>query len=148
MHITNSSRKALDALAAETAWTPAFSEVRRSRATERARGAWQRQLFLDKMLDDDSPNLDEWPRVIRDAILQQHGMDDQLDCLFKTPFPYQLKHCEHWCFFPADYMSDEAITARFKCEFGIRELVWYQNPKQNPLMKCSIHFHVFVKKLV
>ena len=142
----NPSRKALDALAAETGWTPAFSEVRRSQATESARGAWQRKLFIDKMMEDDSPNIEDWPRVIRDAILSQHGMDEQLDCLFKTPFPYQLERCEHWCFFPADYMSDEAITARFKRKFGIREFVWYENPKKNPLMKCCIHYHVFVKK--
>ena len=146
MHITNPSRKALDALAAETAWTPAFSEVRRSRATERARGAWQRQLFLDKMMEDDSPNLEEWSRIVRDAILEQHGMDDRLNCLFKTPFPYQLKHCEHWCFFPADYMSDEAITELLKAKFKDKGFVFYKNPKASTMMKFCEIFHVFVKK--
>ena len=140
------SKQELDALAMKTGWTPAFSEVRRSRATERARGAWQRQLFLDKMLDDDSPNLEDWPRVIRDAILQQHGMDEKLDCLFKTPFPYQLKHCEHWCYFPAFRSSTVEITELLKAKFKDKEFVFYKNPKKSPLMNCCLHLHVFVKK--
>ena len=143
----NSEASALDALAAETGWTPAFSEVRRSQATESARGAWQRQLFLDKMLDDDSPNLEDWPRVIRDAIVEQHR-DSRLDCLFKTPFPYQLKHCEHWCYFPAFRSSTVEITELLKANFKENAFVFYKNPKKSPLNLCCVHYHVFIKKLV
>ena len=140
------SRTALDTLAAQTGWTPTFSEVRRSEDTEHARGAWQRQLFVDTMLDDDSPNLEDWPLVIRDAILEQHGMDSQLDCLFKTPFPYQVKHCEHWCYFPAFRSSTVEITELLKAKFKGKAFVFYKNPKKSRLMNCCLHLHVFVKK--
>ena len=71
----DSSRSGLNALSSATRWTPAFSEVRRSNETEKRRGEWQRNLYLSAMTNEESPPYAQWPFVIRNAIVHEHGSD-------------------------------------------------------------------------
>jgi hypothetical protein len=142
MHIQEPSKRALDLLSNFTGWTPAFSEVRRTRAVEKARGAWQRDLYLRKMPLDD-PN--QWDRVIRDEIMKMFNHDEP-DLLQKNRFPYNLQNCIHYILWPLNpYRTNEEVTMRLKTLLKEREFVWYVNPKPR-MAEVGVHYHVFINK--
>ena len=141
----DSSRSGLNALSSATGWTPAFSEVRRSNETEKRRGEWQRNLYLSAMTNEESPPYAQWPFVIRNTIVHEHGSDAHGDCFFATPYPYATKKCQHFLFFPAFDLQTAEIDQRLTNKLPGQDFVWYCNPKSK-LKQCGKHYHVFVKK--
>tara|TARA_B110000967_G_C18758202_1_gene496458 strand:- start:449 stop:901 length:453 start_codon:yes stop_codon:yes gene_type:complete len=140
-------QESLDKLAQLTEWTPSFQEVRRSAVTETSRSSWQRKLYVDEMLANGTTDcaVDGWPRVVRDAILQQHGTDDDGDCFFHSPFPYRVEKCTHCVFFPALRLTNKEITAKLEILLKEQQFVWYENPKPSLLFESGKHYHVFIK---
>lgn len=119
------------------AFYPWIPSDRQTRPTESMRAAKER-FFTGKTLAQ-----------LEDDIISEHALTRGESALVLCPFPYATEgvHYVLWIMVADDRPPSEAnVTACIRAHAsarGVREFVWYENPKKSVVSSRLHHVHVF-----